>query len=83
MPSLRMHKAMHRLAIDHEPDAYTRAHSDVSDRGLGGRGGVVGELGQGGSVDVGVEEDGLGAVCLKKRGGKKGGREGRRLECST
>ena len=63
MPPLRVNQAMHRLSIDHEPDAHTRANSDVRDRGLGGGGGVVGELGEGRGVDVRVEEDGFAAVC--------------------
>ena len=62
VPSLRVDQAMHRLAVDHKPDAHPRADSNVSDRGLGGGGGMVGELGEGGSIDVRVEEDGLAAV---------------------
>ena len=74
MPPLRVNQAMHRLAINHQPDTHTGADSDVRDRGLGGGGSVVGELGESRCIDVRVEEDGFAAVCFC--GGGEGGKEG-------
>lgn len=72
MPPLRVDQAMHRLAINHQPNTHTGPDGDVSDRGLGGGGGVVGKFGQGGGIDIRVEEDGLAAVCFWE-GGREGG----------